>query len=743
MIWIDVEDRAGTRQGAGPILTATGWEHTRKLDRAGSFRFEMPATDPRAGLVQVGRVVRCWCADGGQVREMGGGSIQEIGLRVNAAGEPMLTIRGDDLLRELANRSVGEIALYDTVRRHPCIVAQWNPPSAWGTDLLECYDIQVGDTSTSVAVEMGLASPFLVVADALPFRAVHFIFGSANMKADTLIAEYYNATTGAWVALSITDETALDGKPFCIEGDVAWTIPADWGVRETDGIVLYEVRIHCTNGMDTVDIADVSILRDEPCDDALGRTMAVVAGAWSLDTVMGYDSIGRASGVSGPTFIRNAFVSFDGVADDNISDAFFYWTNVAVDDPHGDRVEATATIYAAGHGFPDGNALKITHTTITEKVGVGTYQDSATTLQESTDYVLRFWTRGDGSAQGRFRVEALGHAGWQYLTPLKSTGVTGTDWAEVECAFTTPVGVSAIRLWLYGPDAQGLTAGTAYFDIVNLQARMGGEVYLRGAHESVLETLVRISEATGEHFILSPSGRQVAWLRADVRDLNMQAMTAGGVAVEGNDDLVLIEDLSESQDGYELATRVYPFGTGRGADRVTLRYATRAMPAGWYMHPTENYICNGTAEGALGRVDRVLEWPDVSQVGIGPYAQRFAANSLADRAYHWLARHTATDTDRIAGDVPRAYRLSVAKCRRMILPGFRLRLIFRRVVGGYVAANIDADVWVLGVTTTIDASGAHVTALEVSTIDTHPELDAVLLAEELRRVRQSWRYGSQ
>jgi hypothetical protein len=34
-IWIDIEDLQGNRYGAGPILTATGWEHTRRLDRAG------------------------------------------------------------------------------------------------------------------------------------------------------------------------------------------------------------------------------------------------------------------------------------------------------------------------------------------------------------------------------------------------------------------------------------------------------------------------------------------------------------------------------------------------------------------------------------------------------------------------------------------------------------------------------------------------------------------------------------
>ena len=739
-MWVDVEDRTGNRLGAGPILTAMGWEQTSCLDRAGTFAFAMPATDPRSALVQMKRVVRCWTVERGRLRMVGAGIVDRVEMGTGANGEPILLVGGADLLRELANRTVGRIALYESRRLHPSLVATWAPPAGYGKDLLECYDIQVGDTSTSCAVEMGVGSPYLVVAAPLPFRAVYFVIGgTANTKTDTLVAEYYNATSGAWTALRITaDETTFEGKPFAIAGDVAWTIPADWGPREADGIVLYEVRFRCTTGMETTDIADVSILRDEPCDDALGRTMAVVAGAWSLDTVMGYDSIGRARGISGPTLIRNAFVSFDGAADDDISDTFVFWTNVAVDDPNKDRVEATATIYAAGHAFPDGHALKVTHTTTTEKVGVGTYQDAAMPMKEHTEYVLRFWTRGDGSAQGRYRVEALGHAAWQYLTPLTYTGVSGTDWAEVECTFTTPVGVTAIRLWLYGPDAKGLAPGTAYFDFVRLQARMGGEVYLQCAHESVLETLVRICEATGEHFILSPTGRQVAWLRDDVRNLNVQAMAAGGIATEANDDLVLIRDLVEVQDGYELATRVYPYGAGQ----ITLRDATRALPPGWRLNTAENYICCEAAEAALGRIDRVLEWPDVAQVGAGPEARRFAANALVDRAYHWLVRHTATNTDRIGGNVPRAYSLSVAKCRRLILPGFRLRLVYRRTVKGYLAANINADLWVLGVTTKVDQSGVQVVGLTVATMDAFPTLQDALIAEEFRRVRQEWRYGA-
>ncbi len=39
-MWIDIEDSAGIRLGAGPIVTALGWTHTRRL----GITEDVPAT---------------------------------------------------------------------------------------------------------------------------------------------------------------------------------------------------------------------------------------------------------------------------------------------------------------------------------------------------------------------------------------------------------------------------------------------------------------------------------------------------------------------------------------------------------------------------------------------------------------------------------------------------------------------------------------------------------------------------
>ena len=94
--WIDIENANGVRLGDGPILTATAWTHTAQLDRAGTFSFTMAADDPRRELLAVKRIARCWTYDGGALQHLGAGIINDIALRIDAEGAPVVTVSGDD-----------------------------------------------------------------------------------------------------------------------------------------------------------------------------------------------------------------------------------------------------------------------------------------------------------------------------------------------------------------------------------------------------------------------------------------------------------------------------------------------------------------------------------------------------------------------------------------------------------------------------------------------------------------------
>lgn len=109
--WIVVESKDGTTKH-GEIRSAVRWDSVERLDRAGNFSFEMPVSDPKSELIQKKRVVRCYRIIEGQVVNVASGIIDKIETRINPTdGRLMLVVSGDDLLRELTERHVGELAV--------------------------------------------------------------------------------------------------------------------------------------------------------------------------------------------------------------------------------------------------------------------------------------------------------------------------------------------------------------------------------------------------------------------------------------------------------------------------------------------------------------------------------------------------------------------------------------------------------------------------------------------------------
>lgn len=95
-------------------------------------------------------------------------------------------------------------------------------------------------------------------------------------------------------------------------------------------------------------------------------------------------------------------------------------------------------------------------------------------VSAETAYRLTFWTRGDGSHGGRYRVYDNTNA--SYIRTAVATGVTGTDWEQVTYDFTTPAGCVSLFI-MFSCDTDVGTA--AYFDdasLVALHAKDGRDV---------------------------------------------------------------------------------------------------------------------------------------------------------------------------------------------------------------------------------------------------------------------------
>lgn len=92
-----------------------------------------------------------------------------------------------------------------------------------------------------------------------------------------------------------------------------------------------------------------------------------------------------------------------------------------------------------------------------------TIQNPLTGIIPGQQYTLTFWTRGDGTNDGRYQVYDFSNSA---TIVQGSTGVTGTTYTQVTVNFTAPTGCVIVQIWFKSPLANG---GIAYFDDVSVK----------------------------------------------------------------------------------------------------------------------------------------------------------------------------------------------------------------------------------------------------------------------------------
>ena len=247
---------------------------------------------------------------------------------------------------------------------------------------------------------------------------------------------------------------------------------------------------------------------------------------------------------------------------------------------------------------------------------------------------------------------------------------------------------------------------------------------LQFSGESVLTALQKLAEDSGEHFRLG-SGKTLVWIQSTVAS-DIRAIGAHGadsVSLDGNAAICLIESLRKSEDHYEVATRVYPYGAGRGIGRVTLANATDSK-AGYTIDTANNYIKVDT-EAAGTREDRVMKFPEVGTEYDDALQSEQASNDLLTAAHEWLSRHIAAQN---------AYRVSVLKLDGAVEPGETLDVFYQEYRGSTKVVDIDATLHILEATHEVNTEGIRTTALYLGSIDTWPQSGGDVVAGLSHRV---------
>lgn len=341
----------------------------------------------------------------------------------------------------------------------------------------------------------------------------------------------------------------------------------------------------------------------------------------------------------------------------------------------------------------------------------------------ASDFVIPFGIAGETT------IEFDPPLGWSPLvTPERPNGTYVIRMFD-QVADLTSFTVSAASVTIVEPVADGLarimaTAPAGWSLDPAGEYATAAPVYMQFAGESVLGALVMLAEQTGEHFVLSPSGRRVWWLSTAQNDSGLRASQAD----TPGDNTMAVTRLSRVQDSYELYTRLYAYGGGVGDGRLTIETAGDALlAAGWVRDPDGLYLENTNASAVYGRIDRREDYPDIAPIDASDTQIKHAADMLLARMVSALRRKS---------QLQYAYTIEVAPGKYDVWPGQTIQVVYHEWVDGYHAVNIDATLWVLEVNQRITSAGVHVAGLTVATVDYTPANDYSAVARMMGSVRQ-------
>jgi hypothetical protein len=316
-------------------------------------------------------------------------------------------------------------------------------------------------------------------------------------------------------------------------------------------------------------------------------------------------------------------------------------------------------------------------------------------------------------------------ANWQSSTQ----GSTAGYWVRIQPNAWTVTELREISVWGKVPTpsalqkiAAKLPAGWSLDTVNGYGSTLKPDVYALLDGESVLQALIKLSELTGEHFYVTPE-RKVVWLRKDLPVQPFRLTNQARDATKSDPSVGVIASFTETRETYDTITRVYPVGAGVGLGRLTLAYSSKAVPAGYVVDRLGNYVKKVPEDDSLS-IQRQVPFKEIGPRTMDYVARRYAANQLLDAAVVHLARHCQ---EALSWDV------SVVGLGRVVYPGSKVRVEYRRVVGGVVVKSLNQDLIVLQSTVSLGENGLETSDFVLSTIDAWPTTDEELLARLLKQ----------
>jgi len=254
---------------------------------------------------------------------------------------------------------------------------------------------------------------------------------------------------------------------------------------------------------------------------------------------------------------------------------------------------------------------------------------------------------------------------------------------------------------------------------------------------SVLKALQRVVELKGYHLREKPrplsSFDRTLEIGLFGTDIGLTCLTlAQAVDIGDNDAIALIESLQVALESEDVINWLLPLGGGEGEAALTLQKSTRSGiktttgPDGKTLY----YITDAASVALYGEIQKVGTFKDINPIANSVAATQAAANALYDTARAYLDRAKARQ------DV---YRMTLKKCRVLVRPGDKVRVLHR---GDILDENgveipdeiVDGTFWVLKASERVGNDGSVTTSLEISNIDKQTQDAATLVVDAVENI---------
>jgi len=198
---------------------------------------------------------------------------------------------------------------------------------------------------------------------------------------------------------------------------------------------------------------------------------------------------------------------------------------------------------------------------------------------------------------------------------------------------------------------------------------------------SVLKALTRLAEERGLH-IRQGTAAQTIEIGAFGTDNGIWAVAPDSIGLDIylNDNLILIDDITQDTSTQEVVNWIIPIGAGEGTAALTLKYSTRSI-AGGYPYNIQSmtgpdgrtlyYLSDSASIALYGQSQKVVTFKEIGPIANSSPARELAANALYDAAAAWLQRNSVALV---------TYKISAKKTRQTIRAGDKIRVTYK----GYI-----------------------------------------------------------